>query len=1147
MLRVQPTSPAPPTAPLVILFDHPVAPKLDASIDPARVLKITPSSAAHIFWRDPSTIVAEFDSPWPAGSTYDVTIDPKLRSTSRAPLARTAPSHIQVEMPRALALLGSMTDAGTDTTLRPAVVYSGRFDLAALAGHAWFVPRAACGRTDSVAMTPTSMRAIDSHDAYQLREAGGYERNHRTDSERRVVELRVEGATPRGCRGELHVPLIVGGTKPLRVDAAVRLAFRLDSIGCAPTACERGPIVLKFANAVSAADVRANVFINGKPARYQVGYARGDIVLLDSVQPKQSVTVTVSADLKSSVGERLGRDTTAVLIGRPFSPAVGFVAGVLAVPRDEPTILRVRHVNTDSIVVIIARVPEKRRLMALTHVANEEYYRYGNPQWRELAGDSVTRVLATPAPRDSEVIANVPLSMVPAAWRDDPLLLVRARPFHRPMVTDWTKDSVVLIKTSLPRFVVLARSNIAAHAMASTGKADVWVTSLRDGRALAGASIQLFDDTLVLATGVTDSLGRARLNKWMPRAYYPRQLLLEATRGPDRTLLAVASSAMQETATSDDSVARQWWTATSPSRIGLRSLHGSAFTDRGIYRPGERVFLSGAIRTFMPDEGYRVPTTDSARFTVWHRRGYEAMERVWSHVGRLSDFGTLTDSFTTARTAPLGTYLTTLALRGEGDWRTAATTEFRVEEYRAPEFAVHLTGDTAALVFGGDSVDVRVDARYLFGLAMAGGEVSWWTDVREREPWELKIPGLEKYTVGRASWRLDDEHVGRESPQPGTAVLGIDGTVRLKIPTALMKRPGTLTINASVADKNRQTVSAPAISVGVQAANAYLGMRTRESRWVWRTGDSVHVELLVARSDGTLISGSTVTVVAQRSQWMNGAWVRDTVWTTTATSAAAPVTVTFAPQTGGNYELIGSVTDERGRRAQTGLDVWVTGENPWWATTNPRIITIRGEQKRYAPGDTATLLVESPAEQRAWVSVRDQGLAAEQMVALHRGITEVRVPVPLNTAASVAVHLLAVRPFGIGAGDDSAGIYYRTGAITLAVDTARRSLTVAVSTDRTRYRPRDTVRVELAVADIAHRGRASELTVWAVDEGVIMLTAYTRPAMLGMLLSNAGDNAWFGSTLLARFLSTPPQTSLVSLTEGWMFGAGNGSIQLRGM
>src|SRR5215217_5820152 len=69
-----------PLDPLVITFDHPVAPRLDASVNPARVLRIKPAVRTHPFWRDPSTLVVEFLDAWPFGATYHVQFDPSLRS-----------------------------------------------------------------------------------------------------------------------------------------------------------------------------------------------------------------------------------------------------------------------------------------------------------------------------------------------------------------------------------------------------------------------------------------------------------------------------------------------------------------------------------------------------------------------------------------------------------------------------------------------------------------------------------------------------------------------------------------------------------------------------------------------------------------------------------------------------------------------------------------------------------------------------------------------------------------------------------------------------------------------------------------------------------------------------------------------------------
>ena len=57
VLRFKPDGLAAPDDSLVIAFDHPVAPKLDRSVDPKSVVRITPAVPLRAYWRDPSTIV----------------------------------------------------------------------------------------------------------------------------------------------------------------------------------------------------------------------------------------------------------------------------------------------------------------------------------------------------------------------------------------------------------------------------------------------------------------------------------------------------------------------------------------------------------------------------------------------------------------------------------------------------------------------------------------------------------------------------------------------------------------------------------------------------------------------------------------------------------------------------------------------------------------------------------------------------------------------------------------------------------------------------------------------------------------------------------------------------------------------------------
>ncbi len=1142
MLRLQPQSPATPTAPVVVMFDHPMAPRLEESIDPARVLRIVPAVGAHVYWRDPSTIVADFDSVWTAGARYEVRLDPALRSAKGLSLAGPRQFVVHVRMPRALAIRSSATESEADTLARPVAAFDGAFDLALLERRMWFVPYRDCGVTDSLALRAVRMRRIALGDAWEMTEAGGYDRDRRLDSLRRVVEFEMPRMLPRGCRGDLRLPKVLGDTARHRVPFGVRPPFQFTGVVCdgrpwtgpplpqngiSRRECPRGALSLRFSNPVAPEEIRAHVLVDGRPARMNTEYVDVQHYLGDSIGPLRTTRITVQSTLRNTHGEELGRDSTLEITGKPLSPSVGYLARSLLVPRNAPSFLRVRHVNTDSVVVVMSRVPDSLRSKVLTGVQHS--YDGDALRWKSVVRDTVVLAIATPAPANSEQIVDVPTSSIPVAWRNDPLLLVRAMPEARPARRAVSAPpsarerglahqlpSVDIISSGgdlVTPIAIVQRSDIAVQMVGATGTADVWVTSLRGGEPRAGAIVSVRDDSMhTYASAVTDARGGATLNYTSPRN--ERTLLhIEAALDDDRTLLMLTPPYdRHDDVVDEDSLDVHTWYG-STTKIDARWLHGSAYTERGIYRPGERVYLGGAVRTFTPDSGYRTPSADSARWSIWHTG-----ERLWSRAGRLSEFGALADSFALSRTARPGYYIATLALRTGNAWRTAARTTFSVAEYRAPEFAVHVEGDATPL-FVGDTAHVRVDARYLFGLPMAGGSVSWWWN--EYPGAAPRVPALERYTVGRSGWQLSLEAPDTTQRMGhGNAVLAADGTFLLNVPTLAMNQPGDVSVNVTVTDASRQTVTSQ-FTTSLNVADAHVGVRTKEPRWVWNARDPIAVELMDVRTNGTPRVGDSIAIAAVRLRWVKSQVVRDTVWRTTLTSRSTPVSLTFRPQIAGSYELLASVVDERGRRAITGLDVWVVGRTGSWARSDPRALTLRSDRTRYAPGDTVSLVVESPAEQRAWVSVRREGNLYERIVALHAGINALSIPMPANAAPRVNIHVIAVRPFGT-VGSDSAGIYYRTGSLSIEVEERTRALRVAIVPDRQSYRPGDSVRVTVDVRDAKGKAKHAQATVWAVDEGVVSLTAFEKPDVLRMLMGTGPEYSWMSSTMLAWMLTMPP-------------------------
>src|SRR5215207_336102 len=266
VLRFQPDSAATPVAPVVITFDRPVAPELDASIAPESLLAITPARAHRSYWRDPSTLVAEFDAFWAPGSSYEVRLAPQLRAARGQPFARHGPWRVRVQMPRLLEAMpiGTAYEENgeyprvVDRSAHVNLVFSNAVPAPMLAGRIWFVGDA-CAKRDSVRLDVMSIRPIAEDDSYHLKEAGGYDRDRRLDSLRRVVEVRAERAPPQDIR--------------LRIAPVFSLASietgtpQQEQSTCARSSCEAGVLFPRFTQPVSREELLAHVRIDGRAPR----------------------------------------------------------------------------------------------------------------------------------------------------------------------------------------------------------------------------------------------------------------------------------------------------------------------------------------------------------------------------------------------------------------------------------------------------------------------------------------------------------------------------------------------------------------------------------------------------------------------------------------------------------------------------------------------------------------------------------------------------------------------------------------------------------------------------------------------------------------------------------------------------------------
>ena len=1136
VLRSTPSANAPPTTAISVTFDRPVAGSLDRTVDPRQVLAIEPAVPGRLEWRDPVTVRFRPANPLTPSSTYRVTVSDRFEAMDGSRLAEPYRFSFRVRGPRVL----TGVPVGPDRqprflSLRPAfeLVLDAAPDPRSLPSAVYLELDKRCRLPGVVRLVADSVRPLRADDRPEFREAGGWDRDRSADSLRRVVALRPDRDLPRDCSGHMVAPASFddrGRDSLQRWPFGTYGDFRMARVSCRWNTdyCPTGPLTVTFSTPVRGAQVQRHLRLT--PATpFTVNDTtdiRDEWTLEAELAPRTWYGVVADTGLRDTFGQRLTGNPVATARTTGYTPAVNYAWGRAVIERKGPRTLAVTHVNLDTLEVLVAPVPDS---------LEREFMSRSEWQWSELWPAVLPAArrqrLAVANATDRAGVYGVPLPEPVAGRRSATLLAVQ--------VTSPRLDS--LSRRNRPVALVQV-TDLGAHARIGATDGAVWVTGASDGLPRAGATVTLHDQTgavLAAAKSGPDGVARFAGIRRPPRpdgeaeSYRQLEGYVAVALAGDRTLVPLNRY--------DPDLSP--WRFNVPGAYGVARLPVAAgvFTERGIYRPGERVHAKAIVRTGSLG-ALKVPArADSLRWVFYDRSGDEAERgRLLERTVAPSAFGTADASLGVPAAAGLGEYQVAIELRREGRWTEVASAWYRVAEYRPPEFLVDVATDSSAR-FPGDSVPGTVEARYLFGAPMGRAAVSWVMR-QQSDGGAPAIPGAEDYLVGDNSWWWEGGEGGMPPTQvtaSGTDTLDARGRLALRLPLAATQkgRTATATFEATVKDVNRQTVTAAA-SVVVHPAAFYLGVKPEGDDYFWAADSAVAMGVIAVRPDGRRESGVQVAGTIVRREWhavhrerdgygeVSGEWVSDTVGRCNLVTGLEPGRCEFTPRAGGTYIVTFRAADSAGRSAMTSLVRWATGKDwvPWNDASQFKMDVI-ADRASYTVGDTATVLFASPfTGAEAWITVEREGLMQQRRVRITSGTTTFKLPVTeaLSPNAFVSIVVARGRSARPGRVDDPGRPTIRVGYVELKVAPERKRLAVSVEPARSEWRPGDTAEVRLAVRDSArNRGARSEVTLWAVDQGVLALTGYRTPDPVDLIYRARGLGLRLASNLTSVAAQIP--------------------------
>lgn len=1065
-----------PRQPVAATFSRPMVPLGDPPQPDAAWLTIEPGVAGSLAWDGTQTLVFTPDQPWPAATAFSARLAAGITSLDGEAAAQPVQWSFETPRPAVIASDPAPGEPFADPAQTLVVTFNQAIDqrrapsfvrLRTDAGRAVDVRVAASG--DS-AVTVTPRAPLAPATSYQLELQQGL------PSAEGPLPMR-ENAT---IRFTTYGPLTLTA-----IDQPIPDWQRRNDGAFDP---QRG-IQLTFSTPVAFEEVR-RAFATQPAVDLPPGIEARDgrvattHTLPIEWEPETSYTLAMRP-ITDVFGQRLDGASGAFRT-RALEPHLQMPQGILVIEADEQPVVPLRATNVAEARLAIHPLAIDDIIPIVRTYDRNNWYG-ALPEGRQPPpARTANETLAITLPRNRPGIQPLDIR---SHLRDG--TGVAAIRVHQPSV-DTERDDFRAI-AQVTRMGITAKFSPHQNL--------VLVTDLRSGAPLAGAHVSIRDiDNREHWRGTTDRDGRALAPGWAAlgmtkadRWQTPVQFAFAEYRGD----LAFTASVYNDGVEPYRFDVRYDWNP-EPQHVA-----GSVFTDRGLYRAGETVFLKAILRT-RTEADWR-PASGDARLVIRNPRDEVVLDRLVA----ASDMGSLDLDWTPAPDAAHGLYVARLAAPDDttatDPWSPSAWAEgsFRVDSFRRATFEVNPTASAPAYV-AGDTFEGLIEARYLFGASMGNQPVRarlFQTDS------DFAPPGFDAFRFGSLDRRYRyDELLALDT------LLSDDGRLarNLRLQGTDAGTPLELAWEATVTDPARQTQSASRRII-LHPGLFYVGLRPRTTYLDLRRDARMEVDLITVDPAGAPLGDREVAVELVRRQWNSVREVgtdgrlrwrserteevlgRQRVTTTRGRMSRVSLPV----EQGGHYVVRAIATDIRGNTVRSEAFFWAAGSGyvAWERADDDRIDLIP-EKNLYSPGETARLMVQSPYESAtALVTVEREGIISSRVVTLEGSAPQIEVPLtedhlPNVFVSVVLLHGRTARPEPAA---DPGAPSYKMGYATLRVDAGARRLNVAVTPDQDTFRPGEEVTVDLRLTDARGRGVPGEITFSAADAAVLNLVGYRLP------------------------------------------------------
>ncbi|WP_442938095.1 alpha-2-macroglobulin family protein [Nostoc sp.] len=889
----------------------------------------------------------------------------------------------------------------------------------------------------------------------------------------------------------------------------------------------KGSPQLEFNNVLLPDSAKENITINPAPKEISRILQVNDedkIVGINpyALEPAKTYTITIGGNLKDKFGQTLGKPVT-------VKYDTGDLAGDIWVPSD----LNIFPTSKDlQLNISTGNLPESKYKAAYRVVQPTDLVYFNNsidllPQPADWQSFKVS------GKKNQSVDIAVPLREKISAATGMLAYGVQAR-------TNKYQENGKELWREPTTYGLVELTNLGVFTQWFPESGLIRVNHLTDGSPVKAATVEIYQSKLQAksrpepvpcATGKTDDNGTFRIvREGLPQCYSGNE---SSSKSPQLLVIARENQDWAFARTEEYSgvygygIDAGW-------QDGKPESRGVIFSDRQLYQPGEKAWLTG-FADYLQKGAIQQDKNAAYQLTLVNPDG----EKTNLGTQTTNEFGTFSLELPIKTTQHLGYY--TIQAKGKNGQEISG--EFRIAEFKPPNFKVELNLDKEFALID-EKVDINATSNYLFGAPVEGGEAKYFIT---RQQANFIPKGWEEFTFGR-QWLWPEEIPTISSDVLQTnAQLDVNGKSSQTVNVANdLPYPMTYRVDVQVADVSNLSV-ANSKTFTALPSNRLIGLK---SNFIADAGKAFPIEVIVTDPTGKPITGqrvrlelqqikySSVTQLVEGSRTPKNQVEYKTVGQAEITSASNPQSVNLTAPESASYRIRVNFSDAKGELSATDLQIWATGGNPvFWGSREEDILEVKLDKKEFKPGETATALIQSPYPDAElyFAVIKDKPLY-QQIIKVQGGTPKIQFQVTPEMLPNAAIEAVLVRQ-GKPINQVEAGSLenlVKIGFTPFKVNLEDKYLKLQVKPVQASLEPGAEETVQLELKDNQGNPTKGQFTVMVVNEAVLQLSGYRPPDLV--------DTVYAEQPISTRFSDNRPDVILqpqdVAKPKGWGYGGG---------